>query len=506
MLEARDIRKTYGGVVALRGVDITVRAGSVHALLGENGAGKSTLVKVIGGAVRPDSGTLRLDGDEVDFATTAKAVRRGVAVVSQELNLFPDVDVLANLYPMREPRHGPIVDRRLMAEQARPVLEDLGLRVSLRARTGSLTLAQRQLLEIARALITAPRVLVLDEPTSTLEASGVERLMGVLEVLRARDVGVVYVSHVLEEVMALCDEVTVLRDGSAVLSGAPRTELTIPDIVDAMLGPTGHERRAQAGAAEGAVAPQAARAGSLRLESVTVPGRLRDVSLDVRSGEVVGLAGLAGSGHDTVLEAVFGLRRATSGRIVLPDGRPAPTSSRKAIARGVALVTGDRRRLGLMLDKPVWENIAQVRAVALARAGVVIRSGDLRRRAAEHVRRLGIRTPSVREETGRLSGGNQQKVVFAKWLEVEPSILLLDDPTRGVDVPTRADMHGLIRAEAAAGAAVLLCSTDNEELSVACDRVLVFFRGAICAELSGDALTNHAIVEAMNTGAVSDAA
>jgi ribose transport system ATP-binding protein len=504
VLEARDIRKSYGGVVALRGVDLTVRAGSVHALLGENGAGKSTLVKIIGGAVRPDSGTLRLDRREVGFATTAKAVKRGVAVVSQELNLFPDLDVLANLFPMRERLLGPFVDRRRMAAQARPVLEELGLHVSLRQEVGTLTLAQRQLLEIARALITAPQVLVLDEPTSTLEASNVERLMGVVEVMRNRQVAVVYVSHVLEEVMALCDEVTVLRDGRVVVAGAPREELTIPDIVDAMLGEEGHERRASRA---DATAPAAAsRRGALRLEHVTVPGRLADVSLAVEPGEVVGLAGLAGSGHSAVLEAAFGLRRTTAGRVLLPDGRPSPRSSREAIRRGVALVTGDRRRLGLMLDKPVWENIAQVRAVALGRAGLVISERELRARAQVHVNRLGVRTPSVRERTGQLSGGNQQKVVFAKWLEVEPQVLLLDDPTRGVDVPTRADMHALIRAEAAAGAAVVLCSTDNEELAVACDRVLVFFHGRICAELAGERLTNHAILEGMNTGTVPGAA
>jgi ribose transport system ATP-binding protein len=504
MLEARDIRKAYGGIVALHGVDLTVRAGSVHALLGENGAGKSTLVKVLGGAVRPDSGTLQLDGDRVEFPTTAKAVERGVAVVSQELNLFPDLDVLANLFPMRERRRGPIVARRQMTALAEPVLAELGLDVSLRRHVGSLALAQRQLLEIARALVTQPRVLVLDEPTSTLEALAIERLMTALVALRERRVAVVYVSHVLEEVMTLSDEVTVLRDGRTALSGVPREQLTIPDIVDAMLGETGRDRRALS--REALAAARAERRGSLSFEGVTVPGRLEEVSLKVEPGEVLGLAGLAGSGHSTVLEAAFGLRRTSAGRIVLPDGGPARGGSRQRIRRGVALVTGDRRRLGLMLDKPVWENIAQVRAVAMARAGLLISQSQLRARADGYVQRLGVRTPSVRERAGRLSGGNQQKVVFAKWLEVEPSLLLLDDPTRGVDVPTKADMHELIRAEAAAGAAVVFSSTDLDELVSVCDRVLVFFHGRICAELSGERLTNHALLEAMNTGAAADAA
>ena len=504
MLEARNIRKTYGGIVALRGVDLTVRAGSVHALLGENGAGKSTLVKIIGGAVRADSGTLRLDGKDVDFASTARAVQRGVAVVSQELNLFPDLDVLANLFPMRERRLGPLVDRSTMADLARPVLAELGLQVSLRRRVGSLSLAQRQLLEIARALITSPRVLVLDEPTSSLEAQGTERLMKVLEVVRAREVAVLYVSHVLEEVMSLSDEITVLRDGGAVLEAVPRSQLTIPDIVDAMLGDSGRQRREQAQGAPREAA--AARKGRLAMENVTVPDHLSNVTLTVESGEVVGLAGLAGAGHGAVLETAFGIRRAASGRVELTDGRPGAARSREAIRRGVALVTGDRRRFGLMLDKPVWENVAEVRAIGLARSGWLIRQSALRARAETHVRRLGIRARSVRDRAGQLSGGNQQKVVFAKWLEVEPSILLLDDPTRGVDVPTRADMHELIRAEAEAGAAVLLCSTDVDELAAVCDRVLVFFRGTICAELSDAQLTTHHLLEAMNTGTASDAA
>jgi ribose transport system ATP-binding protein len=505
LLEARGIGKSYGGVEALRGVDFAVRAGSAHALLGENGAGKSTLVKVIGGAIRPDTGTVLLEGREVEFATTARAVANGVAVVSQELNVFPDLDVLANLYPMREPTRGPFVDRRAMAAAAEATLRELGLEVSLHEPVGSLTLAQRQLLEIARAVITNPRVLVLDEPTSALETNGVERLHRVLDVLRARQVAVVYVTHVLEEVMSLCDEVTVLRDGRVVLAAAPRESLTIPLIVEAMLGQRGaahvHDHTVDA-----AAAPVARRRrGRLTLANVDVADRLEGVSLSVESGEVVGLAGLAGSGHLAVLEAVYGLRRADRGEVVLPD-ESRIRRRRDAIRHGVALVSGDRKRVGLMLDKPVWENVAQVRSIALGRPGRLIRKAQLRERAAAHVRRLRVRASSVDLRAGQLSGGNQQKIVFAKWLEIEPSVLLLDDPTRGVDVGTKLEMHGLIRAEAEAGAAVLLCSTDVGELADVCDRVLVFFRHGICAELAGDALSEHRILEAMNTGATAEAA
>ncbi|HVW89418.1 MAG TPA: sugar ABC transporter ATP-binding protein [Gaiellaceae bacterium] len=495
MFEARGIRKAYGGVVALHGVDFVVRAGSAHALLGENGAGKSTLVKILGGAVQPDAGTLTLEGREVRFSSTAEAVQAGVAVVSQELNLFPDLDVLANLFPMREPRRGPLVDRDAMAERSVDVLRELGLDVSLKRPVGLLSLAERQLLEIARALIAGPRVLVLDEPTSALEAAGVDRLMQALDVVRKRDVAIVYVSHILEEVMSLCDEVTVLRDGRAVLEAVPRAQLTVPAIVEAMLGERARERSPVV--AEAAVGERTK--GALELERVTVEGRLHDVSLSVATGEVVGLAGLGGSGHLTVLEAVFGLRRPAGGAIFVP-GRRRIRGQREALAQGVALVSGDRHRLGLMLDKPLWENIAQVRAVALRRAGRLLRRRRLRERARGHVERLRVRTPGVDTPAGRLSGGNQQKIVFAKWLELKPSVLLLDDPTRGVDVNTKAEMHDLVRAEAAAGAAVVLASTDVDELVALCDRVVVFFHGRIVATLSGDELAQHAILEAMNTG------
>ena len=246
MLEARGVRKTYGGVVALAGADFTVRAGSVHALLGENGAGKSTLVKIIAGALAPDAGTVRLDDEEVNFASTAEAVRHGVAVVSQELNVFPDLDVLANLFTLREPRRGPFVNRAEMAARARPVVEELGLDVDLRTPVAELSLAQRQLVEIGKALLTDPRILILDEPTSALGAASTETLLEILRVLRDREVGVVFVSHILEDVMALCDEVTVLRDGEVTMAAEPRDGLTVSTIVTAMLGKPPEEAEKEA--------------------------------------------------------------------------------------------------------------------------------------------------------------------------------------------------------------------------------------------------------------------
>ena len=497
MLEARALRKTYGGVVALDGADLEVRAGSVHALLGENGAGKSTLVKIVAGALAPDSGELWLDGEPVRFATTAEAVRRGVAVVSQELNLFGDLDVLANLFTMREVRRGPFISKREMAARASPVLAELGLDVGLRTRVEELPLAQRQLVEIAKALLTEPRVLILDEPTSALGASSTEMLLDTLRVLRDRQVGVVFVSHILEDVMALCDEVTVLRDGHVELSAEPRASLTVPRIVDAMLG----RREAVVDAKlEEAVAESVGDApGRLELRGAAVAGALAPLTLEVPAGEIVGLAGVAGAGHHAVLELVSGLRRPDEGRILLPDGRQVPHGLRSAVRAGVALVTGDRRRLGLMLDKPLWENAGQIRSVGLAADGPIVRAGALRERAREHVRGLRIQSRSVDQEAGSLSGGNQQKVVFAKWLDAQPSVFLLDDPTRGVDVGAKDEMHALIRSTAAAGAPVLICSTDIDELAALCDRIVVFRQGRVSAELAGDRLRTHLVLEAMNT-------
>lgn len=517
MLEAHDISKTYGGVRALRNVGLSLRPGSVHALLGENGAGKSTLVKIIAGAVRPDAGVLRLDGAEVSFSSTAEAARHGVAVVSQELSLFPDLDVLANLFPMREVMRGPFVSRSAMAERAAPIMADLGLNISFRRQVGTLSLADRQLLETARALLTNPRVLILDEPTSALEQAKSEALLGILGVLRDRKVAVLFVSHILDEVVQLCDEVTVLRDGEVVLSGVPLVQLGIPDIVEAMLGRREDIRGVQSPTrvaqellsnllgrvpsnGEAGTRSDTAPTDALVLERVSVRGVIEDVDLVAPPGQIIGLAGLVGAGHHACIELVAGLRRPDQGRVLLPGGKPAPHGLPKAIDAGVALASGDRRRYGLMLDKPVWENVGQVRAVALARDGTFIRSMKLRLRAREHTERLRVRTPSVEEQTGLLSGGNQQKVVFAKWLDASPSVLLLDDPTRGVDVGAKAEMHALIRAIADAGAVVLLCSTDIDELVDVCDRVVVFHRGRICVEISSEELNSHEVLEAMNTG------
>jgi ABC-type sugar transport system ATPase subunit len=481
-------------VNALHPTEFSVEPGSVHAVLGENGAGKSTLVKILAGVVQPDGGSILLDDAPVRFSSSADAARHGVAVVSQELNLFPDLDVLANLFTKREPLRGILFDRKRMVSEARPVLAELGLSVPLRAPVGSLSLAQSQLVEIAKALLTRPRVLILDEPTSALDDSGTRRLLGILDVLRQRQVAVVFVSHILEEVMQLSDVVTVLRDGRVVRS-ADRASLTIDGIVTAMLG----DREALS---RKVTHGPPTSSEDLVVSAITVPGLLHEVSLTARVGEIVGLAGLVGAGHQTLLEVISGTRAVAGGTLRLPGQRVAgapPRSLRRAVRQGVALISGDRR-LGLMADKPVWENVVQVRSIALGSDGVLLARPALRDRAHARITELGVRASGVNQLAGLLSGGNQQKVILAKWLDAAPATLLLDDPTRGVDIGAKADVHDLVR-QASARAATLLCSTDLDEIVALCQRVLVFRRGHIAAELTGAELTRHRLLTEMNAPA-----
>lgn len=501
-LEARGVRKTYGGVVALKGANFSVRPGSVHALLGENGAGKSTLVKIMTGAVRPDEGTIHLSGEPVNFRNTAQAFANGVAVVAQELSLFPHLDILDNMFPLREPRRGPLISRAKMRDLAVPVLEELGVERNIYTYVAELSLAERQLIEIAKALVSKPKVLLLDEPTSALETGASDRLLKILRILRDRQVGVVYVSHILEEVMSLCDEVTILRDGNVVVASAPMAEMSMDLIVNEMLGKVAAlHNTPHVPQTFSRVALQVARDGaSLRVENASSRHGFHNVSFEVRPGEVVGLAGLVGSGPEAMLAAIAGLNRINSGAITLPGGQSQPASLRQAINHGVAYVSGDRRKLGLMLDKPIWENIVQVRSVGMARDGVWLKTRSLRERASSLAKRVGVRTKSILNNTGSLSGGNQQKVVLAKWLDWKPSTILLDDPTRGVDIGARVEINHLLRQSAADGAVVVYLSTDPAELATGCDRVLVFHRGTICGELAGEALTPSALLQLMNSG------
>lgn len=498
MLQAQNIRKSYGGVVALAGVDITVKAGSIHALLGENGAGKSTLVKILVGALHADSGTLRLDGKHIRPTNTANAVSQGIAIVSQELSLFPDLDALANLFPMRELRRFGLVDRRSMRMIAEPVLAELGLHINLDEPIGELPLEQQQLLEIARALCTSPRVLVLDEPTSALHDAATQRLHAVLRRLSARGVSIIYVSHHLEDVLDVCDTVTVLRDGLTAAPDLSAQNLTVDEIVAYMLGDKKISRT------KNATRPAATRtdlnAGALEFSRVTVSGHLEDVSLIAPSGSIIGLAGVAGAGHRAVLGVAAGVLKLDRGHVTMPGGQQLGRNLRHNIGRGLAIVSGDRRRFGVMLDKPIWENIAQVRVVGMKQQPGFVIASRLRERAQSLVDRLGVKASSVDATVGTLSGGNQQKVVFAKWLDANPKVILLDDPTRGIDIGAKAEIYAVMGELAQAGAVQIIFSSDPLELAAICDEVAVFYEGHLREIVRGSELTAHNILEVMNTG------
>ncbi|GIJ57454.1 sugar ABC transporter ATP-binding protein [Virgisporangium aurantiacum] len=497
MLHATDISKRYGGVTALSGAGLRLAPGEVHALLGENGAGKSTLVKIMAGVTAPDTGRLTVDGAEIRLGGPADARRHGIAVVFQELSLFGDLDVLGNLFVTTEPVRFGRLDRAEMTRRAGPLLDELGLGdIPLRTRVGELDLARRQLLEICRALLADPHIVILDEPTSALPAPAVERLHAVIRTITGRGVAVLYVSHFLEEVTALADRVTILRDGSNVRSEVPIGRLSVTEMVTAMLGEAA--AASPAGAAPMAAGPESGR--RVVIEDVTVAGRLSGVHLTAAAGEVVGLAGLQGAGHSAVLDLLWGRAVPTAGSVHLPDGRGRPRTTTEAVRRRIAFVPGDRTGLGLMLDATVAANITSVGWLARRDGGFLLRRSRAAAIARRHIADLRIRAEPG-DPVGSLSGGNQQKVVFAKWLQADPEVVLLDDPTRGVDVGVKADMHQIIRGLAAAGKIVLMCSTDPAELAEVCDRVVIFRRGAVSGSLTREDLTEHALLHAMNAGA-----
>ncbi|BEP13425.1 sugar ABC transporter ATP-binding protein [Acidothermaceae bacterium B102] len=503
MYTASTISMQYGGIRALDGVDIEIHPGEVQALLGANGAGKSTLVKILVGAQRPSGGTLALDGQPVQFRSVLDASAHGISIVSQELNLFPDLDVLHNLFLLREPRYaGVLLNRRKMHRRARSVVDRVGLDVPMSTPVGELRLADQQLVEVARALLDEPKILFLDEPTSALQPADTQRLLDVVRRLRDSGVAIVYVSHFLEDVFAIADTITVVRNGRIVAHRQPRSELTIADALSTMLG----DAAARESRPDEQAAPADHEGPGLVLTDATVSGVFGPISLTVGPGEVVGLAGLEGSGVSDVLAAVFGQLRLASGAIVMPDGSAGPTSMAAAVRAGVAYAPADRKRLGVMLDKSVTENVTMVSAGPLGLLGTLLHRGALNARAELWQKRLNIAMESPSTLVGQLSGGNQQKVVFAKWLDGDPTVVLLDDPTRGVDVGAKAEMHGIIAQMAGRGQVVLITSSDLEELATVCDRVLVLVQGRLVGEIGRAHLSEHSLLAAINTGVVAQSA
>ena len=476
LLELRDLVKSFGGVRALDGVSFELRAGEVHALLGENGAGKSTLIRVVAGAHRPDSGAFRVDGKALERVDPMQARALGIAVIYQQPALFPDLSVAENIALGRE-KGAPWtrIDARRRRQEARELLSRLGSSVDPKALVSGLRMAEQQLVEIARALGSRARILVMDEPTAALSEHEASHLVGVVRELRASGVGIVYVSHRLEEVLALADRYTVLRDGRLVATLA-RGEADRDGLVRLMVG------REPAAKSERREASPGAALLELRQLSCTESGVDR-VSLELRAGEIVGMAGLVGAGRTELARSIFGLTPADSGEIRVAGRAAVIHSPEDARRHGIAYVPEDRRRFGVVSEMSVAANASLGVLRELSRLGLVDRAAE-ERLAESFVSRLGIKAASVRARVATLSGGNQQKVALARGLATRPKVLVLDEPTQGIDVGAKAEVHRLVEELAAEGLAVLVISSDLEEVLAVSDRLLVMRAGRIAGELS----------------------
>lgn len=490
-LVLRDLHKRYGGVHALRGASLRIgRPGTVHGLIGANGSGKSTLLGILSGQVRPDAGTIEIDGLPVTFPNPLSALRRGIVMVAQETALAPDLSIAENVFLGR--RH---VRRRVRGidwgrtnARAAEVLAQLGVDEDPSTPVRRLRPDRQQMVEIARAISLDARVLILDEPTSSLNDHEVEALFAVVQRLRARGVSIIFVSHRMPELLRLSDELTVLRDGRAVASG-PIQDFDTHQIVDAMVGRAGawRERPRPVRTHVAADAPPA-----LRLRGLSLPGAFEHIDLDVEAGEVVGLAGTVGAGRSDLLEVVFGARRGASGTIELEGAPFRPRNPRDAIGRGLGYLPPDRKQQGLVLGRSVAENLT---VVATRRRNRLAAPGGAAERAAvgDAVSTMGIVAASPDVPVATLSGGNQQKVALGRWIAGGARVLLLNEPTRGVDVAAKAEIHRLLRAAAADGAAILVSSSEPPELLELCDRIVVLGRGRVVASLNADEATEEAI-------------
>jgi ribose transport system ATP-binding protein len=484
------ISKRYGGVRALEKAELTVEAGKVHAILGENGAGKSTLIKIMAGVVVPDEGRMLLDGKEVSFADPAAANAAGIVCVFQELSLIPELSVADNIVVSNPPTRFGMIDRRTQRRIAEDALRRAGgadIHPSILVK--DLPLSRRQIVEIAKALARKPRVLILDEATSALSASDVESVFGVIRRLRDEGVALLYISHRMHEIAELADTCTVFRNGRNVATYAAGSK-TDEQVVELMIGREYHNVFPPKPPAKPDTQPPV-----LETRNLSWAPRLNGVSLSVRAGEVVGLGGLDGQGQRELLLALFGVLRGTSGE-VLVDGKPVSLNSprqAKADGVGMALIPEDRKTEGLMLPMSVRDNLSFAALSRFARGGVIDRTAE-RRAIDEMIKLLAIKTDGIAVPAGSLSGGNQQKVVIAKWLMRSPRIILLNDPTRGIDVGTKQELYQLLRNLADEGAAIVLYSTDYDELIGCCDKVLVMYDGTVRRTLVGDEITERALV------------
>ena len=479
--------KAFGPVIALADGTIEILPGEIHALVGENGAGKSTLVKILAGLHHPDAGDFRVDGEPIAFRSVADSKAAGISVIYQEPTLFPDLTVAENIFIGRQPRgRSGLISRAEMRAGARELFSRLGVPIDPDRSAEGLSIADQQIIEIAKAISLDAKVLVMDEPTAALSGVEVDRLFAVARSLRDRGAGILFISHRFDEVFALCDRITVMRDGRYVATHET-SSVTVEEIVREMVGRD----------IDQLFPKEPAQIGDpvLTVRGLSRAGVFADIDLDVRAGEIVALAGLVGAGRTEVARAVFGIDRYDTGTVELNGRAYTAGDPQAAIDAGVGFVPEDRRKQGLVMDLSVGRNATLTLRRALARFGII--SGARERRAAEKwTKTLQVKTGSQEYAVSTLSGGNQQKVVLAKWLATEPKLLIIDEPTRGIDVGTKAEVHRLISSLAARGIAILMISSELPEVLGMADRVLVMHEGRIAAEIDRADATPEAVMHA----------
>ena len=486
VLRMSGITKQFPGVKALDSVDLSVNAGEVVALIGENGAGKSTLMKVLGGVHQPDAGTIEVQGERVSIRSVSDADRLGVGFVHQELNVLDNLDVAGNIFLGREPRAFKfLVDRAKAAAEAQPFLDMLGLTVSPGTMLSDLSLGQQQMVEIAKALSKDARVIIMDEPTSSLTLSETEKLLEVIAELKVQGIAVIYISHRLGEVELCADRVVALRDGENA-GGLAKEEISHDAMVSLMVGrelddffdPVDTEKRPGRFVVDG-------------LETTAYPGR--PISFDVAGGEILGFAGLVGSGRSEMAQAIFGVDRALAGQLRLDGEAVGLNSTKAAIGRGIYLAPEDRKRTGVILEFSVEQNVSLAALKEYSKAGLVDRESE-RSVADRQMSDLGIKAPTAASEVGNLSGGNQQKVVLAKWLSMNPNVIIFDEPTRGIDVGAKGEIYKLMHALAREGVVIIMISSDMEEVLGVSDRIAVMHEGRISGFLERDEFSEEAVM------------
>lgn len=489
LISLRNVTKHFPGVLALDNCQFDLRPGEVHALMGENGAGKSTLMKILSGVYQKDAGTICVDGREVEIAGPRAAQQLGIGIIHQELNLMNHLTAAQNIFIGREPRgrFGAFLDEATLNRQTAAIFERMRLKLDPRVTVGELSVAKQQMVEIAKALSFHSRVLIMDEPTAALNNAEIDDLFNIIRDLQQQGVGIVYISHKMDELRRISNRVTVMRDGKYIAT-VPTAETPIDTIISMMVG-------RQLDSAAPVVADSAQNAVVLEVKGLTRGNVIRDVSFQLRKGEILGFAGLMGAGRTEVARAIFGADPITAGDIFIHGGKAVIKSPADAVANGIGYLSEDRKHFGLATGLDVKANVAMSSMHTFLKKGVFLDQSAIRRTAENYVRRLAIKTPSVDQPARLLSGGNQQKIVIAKWLLRDCDILFFDEPTRGIDIGAKSEIYKLLNALAAEGKAIVMISSELPEVLRMSHRVLVMCEGRITGELSAAQATQEKIMQ-----------